>query len=297
MRSYIMRGAACVSFALLWLMSFAPVWSDEPTKTDESLRQKRLKALEERLEQFRIETAGDAGQELARGKQPILRWSNPVREFTNDGITYLYFAGERPRAVVTVWARSPEANLESGMVLREFVSLAGESLTCRRGERVVWSPKTGGLVDQALLGSPAPAERPAQRLAQMRDLARRFLATTYKMDSPHELRLMTQPLYRYEDKAAGILDGALFAFAEGNDAEALLLLEATADGVKDRKWRYTLARMTSYRVVVRLDDREVFDAAPYWKGPRKPEDPYAEAEDGPFTLREANIDSPKEREH
>src|SRR5687767_7497106 len=104
MRSYIVRGAASVSLALLWLLPLAAICGDEPTKADESVRQRRLKVLEERLDQFRIETA-DGGQELARGKQPILRWSNPVREFTNDGVVFLFFKGERPRAVVTVWAR------------------------------------------------------------------------------------------------------------------------------------------------------------------------------------------------
>jgi len=287
MQTSFALGAAIALFAAALLTPSTYGRADEPTRSEDSVRQKRLKLLQSRVDQFQIETADQDRGELQRGKQPILRWSNPVRDFVNDGVTYLFFEGERPQAVVTVWARSPEANLESGEVLREFVSLSGKPLICRREDRELWSPKTGGLVEQTLADAPPPAARPAQRLAQMRDLARRFQATSYKMDSPNELRLLTQPLYRYQDEAVGILDGALFAFAEGNDPEALLLLEAVAgDDGKDSKWRYTLARMTTYRIAVRLDDREVFTANPYWTGPRKPDDPYVEAKDGTFTLRD-----------
>ena len=39
----------------------------------------------------------------------------------------------------------------------------------------------------------------------------------------HELRLMPQPLYRYDaDDEGGTFDGALFAFAQGTDPEILL---------------------------------------------------------------------------
>jgi hypothetical protein len=126
-----------------------------------------------------------------------------------------------------------------------------------------------------------------RRLAQMRQTARRFQATSFKMGSPHELRLLPQPLYRYQAAERPILDGALFAFVEGNDAEALLLLEVSTGSRQEPVWHYTLARMTSYRVVVRLDDRQILDAAPYWSNPRSANDPYVEATDGPFTLETA----------
>jgi hypothetical protein len=180
-----------------------------------------------------------------------------------------------------------EEDLKKGELWREFVSLSARPLVMRRGSQTIWSPRGATVADQPLADAPDPQTARTRRLAQMRDLARRFQATSYKMDSPFELRLMPQPLYRYEDQAAGILDGALFAFAEGNDAEALLLLEAAAsDDGKSHAWRYTLARMTAYRVVVRLDDREVFAVTPYWRGPRSPSDPYVEASDGPFALEE-----------
>jgi hypothetical protein len=277
---------ACVAALLL-----NPVASlaDDPAKPDD-LRQKRLETLLSRLDQLKMEVLKPEAPAknavaLQRGKQPILRWSNPVRDFVNDGLIFLFLEGERPRCVVTAWARSPEASLESGEIWCEFISLSAEPLACRRDGRDLWTPKTGGLTEQSLAGAPPPAERPAQRLVQMRDLARRFQATSYKMDDPNELRLLTQPLYRYQSDPAGILDGALFSFAEGNDPEALLLLEAVrGEAGQPASWRYTLARATSYRVSIRLGDREVFTALPYWKNPRTPSDAYHEINDGPFTL-------------
>ena len=191
-------------------------------------------SFEARVDQFEIEVGNAAGRQLKRGAEPILRWSNPVREFINDGVSSCFpRASDRPRSSLC-GSRSPEANLESGKSGAEFVSLSGEPLDCRREERVLWSPKTGGLVNQPLAEqAPSPADRPGSRLTQMRSLARRFQATNFKMDSPSELRLLTQPLHRYEDQAAGVLEGALFAFAEGNDRGMLLLLEAVADGEKD----------------------------------------------------------------
>jgi hypothetical protein len=96
----------------------------------------------------------------------------------------------------------------------------------------------------------------------MRELARRFRAASYKPDAPNELRLLSQPLYRYPKETAEVLDGALFAFTEANDPEVFLLLEAVAlDNGKRHEWRYALARSTTFRITVHLDGREVFAAA------------------------------------
>ncbi len=258
----------------------------EPVQ-ENSLREQRMELLESRTAELDLRFGDKDAEPLTRGKSPILRWSNPVREFVNDGITCLWLEGNRPLAVVTCWARSTEEDLRKGELLREFVSLSARPLTMRRGNQVIWSPRPAVVADQPLADAPAPQTARTRRLAQMRELARRFQATSYKMESPFELRLMPQPLYRYEDQESGILDGGLFAFAEGNDAEALLLLEAVAgDDGKSYAWRYTLARMTSYRIVILLDNREVFAVTPYWRGPRSPTDPYVEAFDGPFALEE-----------
>ena len=133
---------------------------------------------------------------------------------------------------------------------RECTSFSDTALVCRRGDATEWAPKTGGMQAQPLVGAESPAAGKVQRLSQMRALARRFSTSCYhpRSDAPTELRLLTQPLYRYADEQAGILDGALFAFVVSNDPELFLLLEAGTE-VKEgeSQWSYRLARMSSLR--------------------------------------------------
>jgi hypothetical protein len=248
---------------------------------EEAVRHQRFKFLEARTAEFELQTDKSDSQLLERGKSPILRWSNPVREFVNDGLTYLWLDGQRPLAVGSCWCRSTEADLRTGELKYEFSTLTDERMSLRRGQTVVWTPKPEGVVHQPLAEAQAPQDTPVRRLTQMRQLARRFQAASYKMNSPHELRLMPQPLYRYEDKANDVLDGALFAFVEGNDPEALLLLEAASG-----KWRYTLASMTNYRVVVRLDNEDAFTSEAPLRGISSPTDRYHSASDGRFELED-----------
>jgi hypothetical protein len=255
---------------------------------EEAVRRQRFKFLEARTAEFELQTEKADSKLLERGKSPILRWSNPVREFVNDGLTYLWLDGNRPLAIGSCWCRSTEADLRTGELKYEFSTLTDERMSLRRGQNVIWTPKPEGVVNKPLAEAQAPQDTAVRRLTQMRQLARRFQAASFKMNSPHELRLMPQPLYRYDDKANDVLDGALFAFVEGNDPEALLLLEAVSG-----KWRYTLASMTNYRVVVRLDKDEVFtsDAPP--GGKSSPTDRYVSDSDGRFELDGVPDEKPK----
>ena len=255
---------------------------------EEALRRQRYAFLEARTAEFELQTEKADSKLLERGKSPILRWSNPVREFVNDGLTYLWLDDNRPLAIGSCWCRSTEADLRTGELKYEFSTLTDERMSLRRGDNVIWTPKPEGVVNKPLAEAQAPQDTAARRLTQMRQLARRFQASSFKMNSPHELRLMPQPLYRYDDKANDVLDGALFAFVEGNDPEALLLLEAVSG-----KWRYTLASMTNYRVVVRLDKEDVFTSEAPLMGRSSPTDRYVSDSDGRFDLKDSPNEQPK----
>jgi hypothetical protein len=125
-----------------------------------------------------------------------------------------------------------------------------------------------------------------QRLTQMRALARRFNAACYspRTEDPTELRLLTQPLYRYADEEAKVIDGGLFAFVVSNDPELFLLLEAIGAGDKAH-WEFSLARMSSQRLTVHLDDKETWTVTNYWQDPTEDRKigPYVEARFGTFT--------------
>ena len=114
---------------------------------------------------------------------------------------------------------------------------------------------------QAVPRGAVPAGTPAQGLRQTRDLAKGFAASeTDHKGLERELRLLTQPVYRYEGTEGQLIDGGLFVFVMGTDPEAFLLLEARHAG-KAPRWHYALARMTHAQVAVSDRGREV------WKVP------------------------------
>jgi hypothetical protein len=99
----------------------------------------------------------------------------------------------------------------------------------------------------------------------MRDLARRFSASVQRQNSKWEMRLLTQPIYRYEtsDESAAIVDGAIFAFVwtAGTDPEVLVAIEArnTEKGVR---WFYAPARFTNCEAWLQYQGKEVWRAGP-----------------------------------
>ncbi len=296
MRSCLTCGAAVALFVSVSLQPSASCKADEPAQPDAAAQQERLDFLRAKLGEFDFREADGAQRRLTCRKQPLLHWNNPVRDYVDDGFAFVCVEGQRPRAVVNLWLQSDDPTLKTGEFWREFILLRGKPLHCRRGERLLWSPKQAPLEDQALDHTAAPAASRPLRLAQMRRLVNRFHARIYKDESPNELRIMRQPLYRYEEQDAGILDGALFAFAEANDAELLLLIEAVVQNSgKTHEWQYALARITSYRLVVQFDDDEIFSVDDYWKGPRNIDDPYLEKKDSRYSLRnkEQNASRPE----
>jgi hypothetical protein len=182
----------------------------------------------------------------------------------------------RPDAVVSVSIR------DGGKVFRELSLLQDTPLRGTRGKRLLWSPRTLGKPWQRLDDSPRPGPNKALRLIQMRSLARRFEARLLKEEvNPAAIRVLPKPLYRYDDVKTGLIDGAVFAFVEATDPEALLLLEANS-GDAGGSWRYTLARMTSTPAAISLDGQEVWKTKGYWVNPRSPEDEYVEAYDSQY---------------
>ena len=90
--------------------------------------------------------------------------------------------------------------------------------------------------------------------------------------TPLELRLLPQPLFRYETgNDPELIDGALFAFVQGTDPQSLLLLEAR-DDAKTARWYFAFARMASGAVTAHYQDREVFSVPKYdfQRNPTKP---------------------------
>lgn len=254
---------------------------DRPTAAAD--RQEQLKFLHKKALELSL-YRGEAENPQPLTTEPVLHYSNSERDIGSlDGATFLWLEGNRPLAAVSTSVRKVNS-----AVYRECTSFSGTPFVCRAGDADVWAPKTGGLLSQPLPDAPVPAAGKPQRLTQMRAIARRFTAVCQdsRTDKSTELRLLPQPLYRYADEPAGILDGALFAFVVSNDPEMFLLLEA-ASGARagESRWQYSLARMSSLKETVRLDEKEVWSVPNYWADPGEDRKtgPYVEAKIGTFT--------------
>ena len=184
----------------------------------------------------------------------LLRWSNP-HSSSRDGVLVAYSRGGRPEVLAQFVINNPD------VTIHEFEPVSDRVPRLVRDSRTVWTP--GNLENEfrPFDDVAAPSENPTIRTTQMRQIARRFKVFDdhgWKETVRHPLRLLTQPMLRYEDAEAGIIDGALFTFALATDPEANLLVEAyeTPDGPK---WRYSFSAMSIYHLQSYLDDELVWD--------------------------------------
>jgi hypothetical protein len=196
---------------------------------------------------------GDAGRAVKLQAEPILRWSNPAVGEVHGNV-FLWTNDARPAAVGSLFKWfTPHTHTS-----HEFHSLTEASLVGRYDGREVWSAANPGVSFAPLASAPLRAATAAQRLLQMKRLAKDFAATKHERDgAQQELRLLTQPIYRYAAPAQELLDGALFVFVQGTDPEVFLLLEARGREGQEA-WQFALARMNGVGFNVRYQDREVW---------------------------------------
>jgi hypothetical protein len=204
--------------------------------------------------------AGPNGErKLSLFNKPVLRWSNPLVTNEVSGEVFLWTDDGRPAAVLSLYRYTKDGERHES---HEFLSLSQEPLAFDGA--AVWSPQDAGVVFQAFADEASPADAAWQRLRQMRALAAQFsMDMTSREGITRSLRLLPQPLYRYDAKEASVIDGALFTFVEGTDPEAFVLIEAFEDG-KATKWRYALGRMNSVELKAKRKNK------PAWEAPLLP---------------------------
>lgn len=261
---------ACLAFILLG--STISRAQTTPDGTDEASRTARLDFMKQFASTLAVSLATQPDHRLTMRDEPVLRWSNPVRNFFSDGALFVWLDGQRPAALATVSIRG------NGTVWLEAASLTEKPLSATLEKKDFWQPRSTAIAPRTLADIEPPSNTPRQRTAQFRRLAERFSAhTAVANQSPSDLRLLAQPIFRYGPDPTGGSEGALFVLTETTDPELLLLLEAvpSADSAPAH-WQYALARMTSRPLAVRLDDREVCTADSYRYTPAAKAAPYIE---------------------
>lgn len=201
--------------------------------------------LRESVTKIDLRLGGPKGTRLERTPEPLLRFDNKVG-IVVDGVVFGWTDRGRPQAFAQVFL------ITNGMVLHEFQSMSTSPMWLADNGKVQWQPGKAGIVWQEIPDAPAPAATRPARLAQLRLLARRYVmkeefrtSDDESKTQPFELRLLSNPIYRYPEETAPNYDGAVFAYVLGTDPEVLGMIEADLTAATP-KWRVSFAALTCY---------------------------------------------------
>jgi hypothetical protein len=197
--------------------------------------------------------------EAALNAKPIYVWTNPTRSGGQNGAVFVWLHQGRPVVIASIFSH-PEA--AARMVCHELHSLAAEKLFPERDPTSEpWEPQEGVKM-LPMPGAPAVETVAARRLIQMRALSKQFTAHSIDYQKERwELRLLPQPMYRYDKPEGPVVDGAIFAYvtSAGTDPEVVLVLEARKNG-DSLAWHYRAIRFSDSDLHVQHDGKEVFSS-------------------------------------
>ena len=254
----------------IWVASMAivaiclPASSARAQDAPASTSKARFAAMREMAEAITlVPSNAESKSELI--SNPIYRFDDPARLFS-DGTIWAFGRSGRPDALLCL---SLEKNDRGKLKwIHELTSLSSGTVAASSRHRSGawdWNPDEPGIMLQAIPNEQPPAGDPAKRSRQMREAARRFRASE-SLDPARndpsdrfELRLLPQPVIRYQGRDAALVDGAIFLLAYGRNPEIALLIEARREDKGEPIWFYGLARIGAARIRVKLDDREVAD--------------------------------------
>lgn len=216
--------------------------------------------------QFQLTSEGHPKIQLV--PRSLLHWNNPVRVGRTEGDFYVWTDGNQPVMVGTVFSYDAPASQHAiRSVAFELHTLSDSAIQVKRQGSTLWTAPADALEAIELSELPAPKEKPFQRLREMREIARDLVATTTLRNTEQPLRLLPNPIYRYElaDQAeteSGLIDGAVFAMVTGTDPELLVFIEARRKQAGESVWQITPARFTNLPITLRFDGKVLWDNSP-----------------------------------
>ncbi|MEK6257410.1 MAG: hypothetical protein AABP62_02225 [Planctomycetota bacterium] len=222
-----------------------------------AVAEQRVAWLREKVAGMRVVPTRESNDLCKLREEPIFKWSNPVSGA--EGAVFVWTRDGRPIALAKC-----HLNSRNSYHVETLISISDSRPRMSEAGQVSWEPTEPGVKFEILDDLGAPAATEALRLAQMRRAAREFRfidnwgENTKTPKSEWELRLMPAPLLRYSSATDKIIDGALFAFAQGTNPEALVLIEAI-ESANGRIWRAAPSRLTGYQVRGWHKDRLVLE--------------------------------------
>lgn len=250
----------CSRLVLMIVLSasaFSVVAEDPPALSEATQEVQRL------LSGYRARIAGEPTKEVVLSPRPLLTFGDAARN-NESGTLWAWTTAGRPMAFVENYR--PEGDVKGAAWIHALTLSSPALVELDIATARQWKPgKSHFEMRRCPDNVAAVAETAPQRLRQMKEISRRFQAHEFwdPKNSRFELRLLVQPVLRYSDEAAPIVDAAVFVFAHGTNPEVLLQIEAHREN-DIATWKYGLIRLGSAEMHVAVDDREV------WTVPRTP---------------------------
>lgn len=224
----------------------------------DSVAEQRVAWLRDKVAAWRVTPTRESNEPCKLRDEPIFKWSNPVSGA--EGAVFVWTSDGRPIALA-----KNHLNSRNSYYVETAISITDNRPRMTEAGQATWEPAEPGVKFETLEDLGVPAATETLRLAQMRRAVREFRFVdnwgeeAKTTNSEWELRLMPAPLLRYSSASGKIIDGALFAFAQGTNPEALVLVEAV-ESSNGRIWRAAPSRLTGYQVRGWHKDRLVLEA-------------------------------------
>lgn len=248
-----------VLYLTIILMTPLAVWAQDQDAAEGSAveaehAQRRLAFMNKAMARNELTIRGEKDVPSQLIPAPLLRWST-VQGNVKDGTVYGFSRGGRPDVLMQF------AMHRENFYVQEFTAICEHPISMKRDGREFWRYDNPSIEFKTLADVKPPLELEAPRTAQLRQLAESFeiqIDHGSKNFVRMKLRLLRQPLLRYQDADNGIIDGAVFGFVVETDPEAILLLEAYQSD-SGPQWRYACAEMTINALQVTRDGKMVWE--------------------------------------
>lgn len=254
----------------MWLIAFATVFCLSLQRTavpddDDTSRIKRWHALYQQRAEALVVTEKQEFNTLKLTLFPksIQAYSNSVRPDGVHGTIHIWVNEGRPRMIAGIWSALDEKVRTQRNLCYEFHSLSESPLSATLENNLAWAPNEAGVDWIRLKEMSVPAKSRPLRLAQMRQQMSDLRGEVQSGES--ELRLLTQPIYRYPETVRGAIDGAIFSFVMGTDPEIFVVMEARVDQPDNEpKWFMAPIRFTGSGLKLMRGDTIIWQR-PVWE--------------------------------